>query len=156
MDAQWMRIYIEKTILKNQTHGKVRPRKGMHFYIISKFHLLFSHVNQKTQHLLAEKKSRKYLSNICGTGPSLGGLTISLQDPSSASKWNLLKQTHLPAAVTFESLTLGWLASNAIGTWDTHNPGMILELEHHGETKKTVLWVSIDFSPAATHPFYCT
>lgn len=74
MDAQWMRIYIEKTWKdhpKNQMHGKVRPRKGMHFYIISKFHLLFSYVNQKTQHLLAETNSRKYLSKICETGPSL-------------------------------------------------------------------------------------
>ena len=133
MDAQWMRIYIEKTILKIKCMGRLGLGKGCISISFLNF-IFFFLMWIKKLNICWQKQIRgniypKYVKQV----HPFGDLTISLQDPSSASKWNLLKQTHLPAAVTFERLTLGWLASNAIGTWDTQNPGMILELEHHGE-----------------------
>ena len=107
MDAQWMRIYIEKTWKdhpKNQMHGKVRPRKGMHFYIISKFHLLFSYVNQKTQHFVGRNKFAEIsIQNMWNRSIPLVTLPFPcktrqvLQSGTSSSKLIYLQPSHLRA-----------------------------------------------------------
>ena len=105
MDAQWMRIYIEKTIPKNQTHGKVRPRKGMHFYCISFLNFIFFFFKWiKKLNICWQKQIRgniypKYVEQIhpLVTLPFPCKTRQVLQSGTSSSKLIYLQPSHLRA-----------------------------------------------------------